>query len=76
MSLRRLKKERGFYSFADAFRQVTGMRGRRSSIDGLISSKKIPNVHEWRPFIGHTDTHTKKKKKSASRGMLSYLVVR
>lgn len=27
MSLRRLKKERGLYAFADAFRQVTGMRG-------------------------------------------------
>ena len=38
MSLRRLKKERDLYAFADAFRQVTGMRGRRSSIDGLISS--------------------------------------
>ena len=69
MSLLRLKIERGLYAFSDAFRQVTGMRGRRSSIDGLISSKKIPNVHELHLSVGHTDshTHTQKEKKHFKR---------
>ena len=69
MSLLRLKIERGLYAFSDAFRQVTGIRGRRSSIDGLISSKKIPNVHELHLSVGHTDTHThtQKEKKHFKR---------
>ena len=64
MSLRRLKKERGLYAFADAFRQVTGMRGRRSSIDGLISSKKFQTSTNG-ARLSATQTHTQKKRKKA-----------
>lgn len=62
MSLRRLKKERGLYAFADAFRQVTGMRGRRSSIDGLISSEKFQTSTNG-TRLSATQTRTQKKEK-------------